>query len=121
MATVSSLTFGTLLKRYRLAAGLTQEELADQAALSRRGIADLERGARTQPRKETVQLLANALHLSSTERTLLEAAARQRGTSAAHAPGERVASLPHSALSLPCQDDQKQHEDDLPPSSMRLV
>ncbi|HYU72004.1 MAG TPA: helix-turn-helix transcriptional regulator, partial [Ktedonobacteraceae bacterium] len=57
MATVSSLTFGTLLKRYRLAAGLTQEELADQATLSRRGIADLERGARTQPRKETVQLL----------------------------------------------------------------
>jgi len=31
MATVSSLTFGTLLKRYRLAAGLTQEELADRA------------------------------------------------------------------------------------------
>src|SRR5215831_19151711 len=101
MATVSSLTFGTLLKRYRLAAGLTQEELADQAALSRRGIADLERGARTQPRKETVQLLADALHLSSTERTLLEAAARRPGTSAAHAPGERVATLPHSALAIP--------------------
>ncbi|HET8850895.1 MAG TPA: AAA family ATPase, partial [Ktedonobacteraceae bacterium] len=92
MATVSSLTFGTLLKRYRLAARLTQEELADQAALSRRGIADLERGARTQPRKETVQLLAEALHLSATERTLLEAAARQRGVPAAQMSGGNVSS-----------------------------
>src|SRR5215472_5933826 len=101
MATGSSLTFGTLLKRYRLAAGLTQEELADQAALSRRGIADLERGARTQPRKETVQLLAQALQLSATERTLLEAAARPRGSSAAAAPGGRVAAGARSAPSPP--------------------
>ena len=65
LAAVPSLTFGTLLKRYRLAAGLTQEALAETAGLSRQGIADLERGARTQPRKETVRLLAEALHLSA--------------------------------------------------------
>ena len=38
--------FGVLLQWYRLAAGLSQEELAEQAGLSRRGIAGLERGAR---------------------------------------------------------------------------
>ena len=101
MATVSSLTFGILLKRYRLAAGLTQEELADQAALSRRGIADLERGARTQPRKETVQLLAEALHLSAAERTLLEAAARKPGVPAAQPSGGSGASSASSAPALP--------------------
>jgi predicted ATPase/DNA-binding XRE family transcriptional regulator len=87
MATVSSLTFGTLLKRYRLAAGVTQEELAAQAGLSPRGISDLERGARRAPRRETVQLLAEALHLSAAERTLLQATARQRGIPVAQPPG----------------------------------
>ena len=50
--------FGALLKRYRLAAGLTQEELAERARLSVRGITDLERGARRTPHKDTLQLLA---------------------------------------------------------------
>ena len=39
-------TFGTLLKRYRIASGLTQEELAAQAGMSIRGVSGLERGAR---------------------------------------------------------------------------
>jgi transcriptional regulator with XRE-family HTH domain len=43
-------TFGALLRRWRQAAGLTQEELAERAGLSRRGINDLERGARLIPR-----------------------------------------------------------------------
>src|SRR5215471_15203153 len=77
MAAVPSPTFGTLLKRYRIAAGLTQEALAAQAGLSPRGISDLERGERRAPRKETVQLLAEALKLSAAERATLEAAARQ--------------------------------------------
>src|SRR5262249_26869234 len=77
---VSARTFGDLLRHFRVAAGLTQEELAEHAGLSLRGISDLERGARRAPRKETVQLLAEALHLSAAERSLLEAAARQRTT-----------------------------------------
>jgi transcriptional regulator with XRE-family HTH domain len=36
--------FGALLKRYRLAAGLTHEALAERAALGVRTISDLERG-----------------------------------------------------------------------------
>lgn len=78
MAAIPSLTFGALLKRHRIAAGLTQEELAAQAGLSPRGISDLERGERRAPRKETVQLIADALNLSPAERATLETAARQR-------------------------------------------
>src|SRR5947209_2906721 len=39
-------SFGALLQRHRLAAGLSQEELAERAGLSRRGISDLERRER---------------------------------------------------------------------------
>ena len=60
MATLSSQSFGDLLRQHRLAAGLTQEELADRAGLSVRGLSDLERGARRAPRRETVQLLCPA-------------------------------------------------------------
>jgi hypothetical protein len=51
--------------------------------MSVRGLSDLERGARRAPRRETVELLSEALHLSEAERSLLEAAARQRVTRAA--------------------------------------
>jgi DNA-binding CsgD family transcriptional regulator/transcriptional regulator with XRE-family HTH domain len=61
-------SFGELLRRARLAAGLTQEELAEQAGLSIRGISDLERGARRTPRRDTIALLAEALHLDEVER-----------------------------------------------------
>ena len=87
MAMISLQSFGDLLRRYRLASDLTQEELAEQAGLSVRGLSDLERGARRTPRRETVQLLAEALQLSAMERTLLEAAARPRSASAAPTPG----------------------------------
>jgi non-specific serine/threonine protein kinase len=77
MDTSSSATFGDLLRRNRLAAGLTQEELAEKSQVSPRAISDLERGARSRPWRETIQFLANALCLGSSERAQLEAAARQ--------------------------------------------
>src|SRR5215467_10923972 len=92
MAAVPSLTFGTLLKRYRVAAGLTQEALAAQAGLSPRGISDLERGERRAPRKETIHLLAEALHLSEAKRAQLEAAARGRAATAG--PASAATTLP---------------------------
>jgi transcriptional regulator with XRE-family HTH domain len=66
-AVQASFTFGQLLRRYRAAAGLTQEELAERAGLSGRGIADLERGARTAPYPQTVRRLADALRLRGDE------------------------------------------------------
>jgi predicted ATPase/class 3 adenylate cyclase len=71
-----STRFGDVLRRHRLAARLTQEELAERAGLSRRGIADLERGERQHPRKDTVALLAEALGLAGAERATFDAAAR---------------------------------------------
>ena len=67
--------FGEVLRRYRVAAGLTQEALAERAALSPRGISDLERAARTHPYPATVRRLADALGLSEADRYALEAAA----------------------------------------------
>src|SRR6266705_732248 len=72
------MTFGDVLRRYRLAAGLTQEELAERAQVSPRAISDLERGLRTRPWRETIQLLAAALKLGAAERAQLEAAARRQ-------------------------------------------
>jgi predicted ATPase/DNA-binding XRE family transcriptional regulator len=66
-------TFGKLLRRYRTEAGLTQEELAERAGMSRRAISDLERGARTKPWPHTIAQLADALGLSPGERPALEA------------------------------------------------
>ena len=71
-----SASFGQCLSRYRNAARLSQEELAERSGLSVRGISDLERGARRAPRRETLRRLAEALELSEHDRAVLEAAAR---------------------------------------------
>src|SRR5579862_2481051 len=69
-------TFADMLQRYRRAAGLTQEELAERARLSVRGISNLERGVRRLPQRGTVTLLIEALGLEAAERAAFEAAAR---------------------------------------------
>src|SRR5215212_931875 len=69
-------SFASLLKRHRLAAGLTHERLAERAALSARSISDLERGVSQRPRRETVDLLSTALGLSDAERAAFEITAR---------------------------------------------
>ena len=53
--------FGDRLRRDRVAAGLTQEELAERSGLSVRAISDLERGRVRRPRYGTAQRLAGAL------------------------------------------------------------
>jgi predicted ATPase/transcriptional regulator with XRE-family HTH domain len=75
MSTTSLASFGDLLRRHRLTAALTQEELAERAGLSARGIQWLERGGRSSPRAETVRMLADALALSGEQRAELIAAA----------------------------------------------
>lgn len=70
------LPFGTVLKRFRLAAGLTHEALAERASLGARTISDLERGLSRAPRADTLALLIDALVLLPEQRVLLEASAR---------------------------------------------
>jgi tetratricopeptide (TPR) repeat protein/transcriptional regulator with XRE-family HTH domain len=66
----------------RAEARLTQEELAEAASLSPRSVSDLERGINRTARKDTAGLLADALSLSGSVRTLFVAAARGRSPAA---------------------------------------
>jgi transcriptional regulator with XRE-family HTH domain len=70
-------SFARLLRYYRLAAGLTQEELAERARLSVRAISDLERGVKALPHRHTVELLADALEIPVED--LEHAIERRRG------------------------------------------
>jgi predicted ATPase/DNA-binding XRE family transcriptional regulator len=75
-------SFAQLLKRHRIAAGLSQEALAERAGVSVDAISALERGARHAPYKATLDLLIGALtHDDDTRREIEEAAtlARARG------------------------------------------
>jgi predicted ATPase/transcriptional regulator with XRE-family HTH domain len=92
-------SFGGLLQRYRAAAGLSQEELADRAGLSRRGISDLERGVRRSPYPATVRRLAAALGLAEADRRVLLGAAR---TSSSAAVASAV-SNPDASRNLPVE------------------
>ena len=71
-----AVSFAVLLKRQRLAAGLTQEALAERAGLSAKAVSDLERDRGRSPRLTTVTLLAGALGASPEGRAELLAAAR---------------------------------------------
>jgi class 3 adenylate cyclase/transcriptional regulator with XRE-family HTH domain len=79
-------SFGVLLRRYRVAAGLTQEALADRAGLSVRGIADLERGARRFPHFHTLRCLAEALELGPDNRVMFVAAGQRQPRSGEPVP-----------------------------------
>ena len=79
MSRAQDAPFGARLRRLREAAGLTQEELAQRASLTAKGISDLERGARNRPYPHTVRSLADALELSEDERAALFAAVPKRG------------------------------------------
>jgi predicted ATPase/DNA-binding XRE family transcriptional regulator len=69
--------FGETLRRLRLRAGLSQEQLAERARLSAESIGSLERGIRRAPYRETVELIADALGASESEREELRTNARR--------------------------------------------
>jgi tetratricopeptide (TPR) repeat protein/transcriptional regulator with XRE-family HTH domain len=75
-------SFAGALRKLRTDARLTQEELAEATGLSHRSISDLERGIATTPRRDTVRLLADALHLAGLARADFEAIARGRAVPA---------------------------------------
>ena len=107
MAVSSEVSFAALLRQLRFEAGLTQEELAGAARLSYRSISDLERGINLTPRKETMRLLADALHLAGAEREAFEATARghvrqtkERVPGAVGGFATATRTLPHDIISF---------------------
>jgi tetratricopeptide (TPR) repeat protein/transcriptional regulator with XRE-family HTH domain len=87
---VGSAGFAGLLRGLRREAGLTQEELAEAAGVSVRGVAYLERGVVSSPQRETVRLLADALGLAGPARAGFEASARGRAGPAGVAAATRT-------------------------------
>ena len=85
MSLGESAQLASLVRHYRLAAGLSQEDLAERTGLSVRTISDFERGLRVAPRLESIRMLADGLGLADSERALLIAAARPELTM--HPPG----------------------------------
>jgi transcriptional regulator with XRE-family HTH domain len=112
-------SFGDLLRRFRVAASLTQEALAGQCRISPATIAAIEQGRRTAPRLSTVRLIAEALDLSPADRELLATAA-DHGSGGPGPPGFRtepagagvasqagvVAGLPATRTSFVGRDDE---------------
>jgi predicted ATPase/DNA-binding XRE family transcriptional regulator len=68
--------FGSLLRRLRLNANLSQEALAERARISVQAVSALERGTRLAPQAHTLQLLSTALELVADDRDAFESAAR---------------------------------------------
>jgi DNA-binding XRE family transcriptional regulator len=91
--------FASLLRKLRREARLTQEELAEAAALSVRAVSYLEAGVVTSPQKDTVRLLADALGLIGParggSRRLAGAGPRRAGWR--RQPGRCRATSPRSA------------------------
>src|ERR1700729_715402 len=71
-------SFGPLLRRYRLSAGLSQEALAERAGLSADAVSMLERGVRRMPYEQTIENLAAALKLGQNDREKLSSAVLRR-------------------------------------------
>ena len=73
----NALSLGELLLGHRVAAGLSQEDLAELADVSVRAICDLERGATRRPQRATVAALSRALGLCADDASALERTARR--------------------------------------------
>ncbi len=96
------MAFGGILKQLRLAAGLTQEELADASGVAARSISDLERGVNQTARKDTAEMLANGLGLNGSARTAFASAARGRPVGeAAMPPAVLLGDQPAGLRALP--------------------
>jgi predicted ATPase/DNA-binding XRE family transcriptional regulator len=67
--------FGTLLRRFRLQAGLSQEALAELSGISVEAVSSLERGMRKIPQRQTLAAIVRALQLDRESRRAFERAA----------------------------------------------
>ncbi|MEV6842054.1 tetratricopeptide repeat protein [Actinoplanes sp. NPDC051411] len=97
--------FAVVLRRHRLRAGLTQEELAVRAAIGVRTVRDLERGRASRPQRTTVELLSAALGLAAADREAFLAAARGQAPDEALPPTAFLRMPPPPAFELVGRDE----------------
>ena len=98
-------TPGLWLRGQRVAAGLTQEDLAERSGVSLRAIADLERGRTHRPYPSSVRALVRALGLPETAAADLVARYRAAGdTTAAAKAGSGNAGAAHPATVEPANE-----------------
>jgi predicted ATPase/DNA-binding XRE family transcriptional regulator len=109
---VASASLGALLRAHRLAAGLTQEALAERAAVGARSVQGIEEGER-QPRRETIRRLAQALGLAGSPLARFEAAARPAPRRHVARPGD----VPRNALQSPDVGSSSRPSLPIPPTS----
>ncbi len=106
---MSDQSFGALLRKHRIEAGLSQEQLAKRALISVDAVGSLERGVRRAPYGGTLAALAAALELPDAARAELEAAAnraRARSVTRAAATSEHGAHLPFQLTSFVGREDE---------------
>lgn len=93
--------FGALLRRLRLAAGLSQEALAERARISTKAVGSLELGTRRAPYRETVELLLDALNATGEERSQLTAIAEKARPRGPRTDGQTPTPVALSNVLLP--------------------
>ncbi|MFD8498146.1 ATP-binding protein [Amycolatopsis sp. NPDC059657] len=106
------MTTAALLYEYRMRAGLTQEELAEDSGVSIRAISDMERGVAKSPQRRTIEALASSLALSDDELTALQKIAKQGRVRAAPKPETRIYSPSALGVLPPDLDDLTGREKD---------
>ncbi len=94
---------GDLLRGYRLARGLSQEELGELSGLSARAIANMERGRTARPYRSSVRALADALGLPPAQRAQLDQAARTVPAAVAQLAGAQHAGADQADPDTPRQ------------------
>jgi transcriptional regulator with XRE-family HTH domain len=103
MATGTGQSLGGLLLRFRIQAGMTQEELSGSSGLSVRSISDLERDKVARPRRRSLELLVTALRLDQAQQAALFGLARgiardPAGQAGSGTPGAGGKSAPNGWL-----------------------
>ena len=95
-------SFASVLRHYRVIAGLSQEALAERAGISVRGVSDLERGRSRAPRLDTLRRLSDAMELGTADRGILRRASSASSEPPQIWPGVQNAPAPiHSPPGLP--------------------
>lgn len=115
---------GHVLKRYRMRAGITQQELADRANVSVYTVSNLERDVIHRPRPITLDLLMDALNMHEDQRTFLLDKARQMRAMASSEDAYHETSRATSSARITISSERDGHQGEalrlLPPRPQTL-